>query len=72
MSETMTAEQVANEMWDHFGHIDWRYENAGGMLQATVYAPDVVKWCKAMGWELPDGTHRAIRSAQDAQGGADG
>jgi len=57
-----TAEQVANEMWDHLGSIDWRYVGPAGLLQATVHADTVKRWCEAMGWEWPEGMARAIEA----------
>jgi hypothetical protein len=62
MAETMTPEQVANEMWDHLSYIDWRYEGPAGLATPTLHASTVIRWCEAMGWEWPEGMARAIRS----------
>lgn len=59
----LTPAQVAWELFESMGEIDWCYANGGGLSQARLSASRVIAWCEAMDWPVPEGTYEASEDA---------
>ena len=64
MSEKMTPQQVADELWEALGTPQWQFEDGGGTAQANLDADRVRAWCDAMGWDYPEGLSEALFSGK--------
>lgn len=60
-----TVRKISDEMWDAMRDIDWRFRNGGGISFVEVNAKTVMRWCKTMGWDLPEGTEAHIKGDND-------
>lgn len=56
MKKTLTPRQVAEQMLSELGDIDWCYRGGGGLCQLRLSASQVIKWCEAMDYPVPEGT----------------
>ena len=51
-------------MLENLDDIDWGYENGMGVCHMRLSAQQVIRWCEAMDWPIPEGT---IEHARDAE-----
>jgi len=56
VSRARIVERIADELWEYISDVDWRYEGGGGVSYVRLSAKTVIRWCKVMGWDLPEGT----------------
>jgi len=60
----LTPANVAEQMLSHLDNIDWGYCNGMGTCQMHVSARQVIAWCEALNYPIPEGT---VEHARDAK-----
>jgi hypothetical protein len=60
-SEKLTPRQVAEQMLEHIHDVDWGYVGCG-MVQIFISPGQLIRWCEALDWPIPEGAEEAARA----------